>query len=338
MRAAQVTTSGSSAVRVVDAEPPAPGDDEVLVAVAAVSVNQLDFNVMRGVGPGASASLPRTVGIDPAGTIVATGAGVDASAVGRRVVIKPGICCGACQFCRDGHEANCPSQRIVGVHRDGGAAELVAVPYRNAFEIDDLDFGVASAAVHSVPIAAHAIAAAGGVRAGSTVLVTGGFGSVGSAAAQLAVRAGAKVYVAGRTVRAAVDGVIPLSFQNPGELAAAARAAAPKGVDLVVDASGHGGVLAAAISVLGWTGRAVTCSASVEACVTLDSRSFYLRRNTLTGVAGADDAEVAECLRLVRDGIISVAVDSVHPLTRIGDAHRRFQAPGKTGKVVVDVA
>lgn len=119
MRAAVLSRHDLDGLTVTETDVPAPGDGEVLVRVETVGVNQLDLNVIAGVGPGAQAQLPRILGIDPAGEIVAVGTDVDQKRIGQTVVLKPNIPCGLCGYCEADDEADCPNQTVVGVHRDG---------------------------------------------------------------------------------------------------------------------------------------------------------------------------------------------------------------------------
>lgn len=157
MRAAVLSSHDLDGLTVAEVDVPAPGADEVLVRVDTVGVNQLDLNVIAGIGPGAQAQLPRILGIDPAGEIIAVGAGVDQRRIGQTVVVKPNIACGACARCQAGDEADCPKQTVVGVHRDGGAAEFVVVPARNAIDRHGLDAAQATAVVHSASIVINAV-------------------------------------------------------------------------------------------------------------------------------------------------------------------------------------
>ncbi|MGB4136571.1 MAG: alcohol dehydrogenase catalytic domain-containing protein, partial [Microbacterium sp.] len=108
MRAAVLTGHDLRELIVRDVAEPVPGPGEVAVRVETVGVNQLDLNVIAGVGPGAHAALPRVPGIDPAGRVVAVGPGVDHGRIGEPVVVKPNIPCGSCVFCVGGHEEDCP--------------------------------------------------------------------------------------------------------------------------------------------------------------------------------------------------------------------------------------
>ena len=94
MQVARIHEHGDPAVlRVEEIDAPEPGPGEVLVRVLGVSVNHLDLWVRRGM-PGVEIPMPRILGCDGAGEVVALGDGVDDLAVGARVVIEPGFSSG----------------------------------------------------------------------------------------------------------------------------------------------------------------------------------------------------------------------------------------------------
>jgi D-arabinose 1-dehydrogenase-like Zn-dependent alcohol dehydrogenase len=330
---------GSAGFRLEDLPRPRPGAGEVLIGVRRVGINQLDLNVIAGVGPGLQARLPRVLGIDPSGIIEELGSGVPAELLGARVVVKPNIACGDCQYCRDGHDGDCPKQTVVGVHRDGGAAEYVCVPHTNVIVIGDLDFSTATAAIHSVPIALHMINAAGNIRAGRTVLVTGAGGALGSVAVQLARNAGARVIAAVR--REDVDlpnGVEKVVHTTADQLLDQVRAIAPDGVDTTVDATGVGSIATVGVRALGWGGRFVFCAASVDPDITVDLRSLYLGRRSIVGTASASRAEAREAIEFVRNGAVVPLIEHHIFLDEAIDAYRSFGQRARGGKVIIHVA
>lgn len=333
MRAARLTDHTLDALAVVEIADAVAAPGEVLVRVETVGINQLDRNVIAGHGPGAAAKLPRVLGLDPAGVVVAVGAGVDAARIGEHVVVKPNIACGSCAQCTSGREADCPRQTVLGVHRDGGAAELVAVPERNAFDRTGITAADATAAVHSVPIVLNAFETAE-VAAGDRVLVTGAGGTLGRVAVQLATAIGAEVVAASRGPLEASGRVTAVRAEDAAELASLLEAHGA--FDVVVDVGGHGPTFGAGIAALGWGGRAVFCAASVDPRLELDLRDFYLRRKRLIGVASADYAQVRRALALVRGGLVRPPIAARHPLDRIVSAYR--EAAPAAGKVVIDVA
>lgn len=339
MRAAVLSSHGIDGLAVAVRPDPTPAPGEVLVRVETVGVNQLDLNVIAGRGPGTAAKLPRVLGLDPAGVVVAVGDGVDPVRLGEAVVVKPNIACGACAACSRGREADCPAQTVVGVHRDGGAAEFVAVPAKNAVARGGIPADVATAAVHSVPIVLNAVETAG-VAAGERVLVMGAGGTLGRVATALAAHFGAEVVAASRSALEASElpvGVVSVAAKDAAALRAQLSELHPAGFDVVVDVSGNGPTLGAGLAALAWGGRAVFCAAVSDRSLELDTLDFYLRRKRLIGVASADYAQVRRALDLVAAGAVTPLIGARYPLAEIGRAYRGF-ADSPPGKVIIDVS
>src|SRR4051794_41399851 len=157
-----------SVLQLDDVDEPVPGRDEVLVGVAATSLNFPDVLMCRGeyqVKP----PLPFTPGAEVSGVVRAVGDGVDAGLVGRRVIAIP----------RFG---------------DGGFTERTVAPAGTVFPIPDSLGDAAAAALHVTYQTGHvALHRRAQLRAGETLLVHAGAGGVGSAAIQLGLAAGARV-------------------------------------------------------------------------------------------------------------------------------------------------
>src|SRR5919199_2872646 len=123
MKAVRIHEDGGPEVlRYEDAPDPVAGEGEALIRLHAASLNHLDIWVRKGLP---SVPKPRILGADGAGIRVDTG---------ERVVINPGLDHG------DGRIT------VVGEHRDGTHAELVAVAEENVYPIpDELSFEEAAA-------------------------------------------------------------------------------------------------------------------------------------------------------------------------------------------------
>lgn len=330
MRAARLTES----LTVAEVDTPAPGVGELLIEVHAVGVNQLERQVMAGARLGAPALLPRTIGIDPAGVVVGQGTGDDR--IGQRVAVKPNVPCSACRHCAAGQEADCVRQSVVGVHRDGGAADYVVVPDSVAFELPDgLPFDVAAAAVHSVPIALHMIRRGGGVQPGDTVLVTGATGALGCAAVQVAAALGGRV-IAGALTGEPID---ELPALGAGEVITYERDTTPElpEANLAIDATGSGTLISAAARGLAWAGHVVFAAALPNTTVEIDPRPFYARRLTLHGCAAADYADVRDALAMIATGLVRPPVAATFGLPEIEDAYAMAARRDHLGKVVVKI-
>lgn len=151
---------------------PEPGPGEVLVKLAASAVNPSDVKLRAGARPGATMAYPRVIPhSDGAGVIEAVGQGVDRARVGQRVWLW-----------------NAAWQRAFGT-----AAELVTLPDHLAVPLPD-EVGFAEGACFGIPAmtAWDAVFRDGPVDE-QTVLVTGGAGTVGRYAVQMARLGGAEV-------------------------------------------------------------------------------------------------------------------------------------------------
>jgi L-gulonate 5-dehydrogenase len=107
-------------------EQPAPGADEVLVAVKAAGICAGDMHIYSGKSP--YAEFPIIGGHEICGTVERLGEQVSNFAAGQLVVVEPFLSCGTCYPCRIGKSNCCARLQIIGVHRPGGYAESVLVP------------------------------------------------------------------------------------------------------------------------------------------------------------------------------------------------------------------
>src|ERR1700730_6438238 len=121
---------GNDVLEYGDRPTPEPAAGEVRVAIRAAALNHLDIFARNGI-PGVP--LPQIAGADGAGIVDALGEGVTGLTPGDRVLLQPGVSCGACEFCREGEQSLCVTYRILGEHIPGTFAERVVVPAGNVF-------------------------------------------------------------------------------------------------------------------------------------------------------------------------------------------------------------
>ena len=108
---------------------PVPAEDEALVRVEAASVCGTDLHIYRWDDWARNRIAPPvTLGHEFAGTVVETGRAVRHAEEGDFVSAESHVTCGGCFHCRTGRAHMCERTRILGVDRDGGFAEYVAVP------------------------------------------------------------------------------------------------------------------------------------------------------------------------------------------------------------------
>ncbi len=143
-----------------DVPTPAPGPDEVLVAVKACGICGSDVHGMDG--STGRRRPPIIMGHEAAGVITAAGAGVNQWKPGERVTFDSTIYCGECEYCRRGEINLCDNRRVLGVscedyRRHGAFAEFAVVPQRILYRLpEDLNFEQA-ALVEPFAIALHAV-------------------------------------------------------------------------------------------------------------------------------------------------------------------------------------
>ena len=173
---------GPEVLRVEDVPAPEPAPGEVLVRVLGVSINHLDLWVRRGM-PGVEVPMPRVLGCDGTGEIVALGAGVTDLEVGAVVVLEPGLSSGNSPEDLAGEDHLAPDYGIRGEHGDGFCQELVAIERRFVFPLPDGVDPVRGAAVPLVFLTAWGVLVnRAKLKRGEICLVLGGASGVGSAA------------------------------------------------------------------------------------------------------------------------------------------------------------
>jgi NADPH2:quinone reductase len=226
----------------------------------------------------------------------------------------------------------------------GTAAQLTVVPAKQAVALPANVTDEMGACLGIPGITAHRAVLADGAVAGTTVLVHGVLGGVGSLAAQLASWAGAKVI---GTVRrsedlervntAAVAHAVALDQPDP---AGAIRAHAPDGVDRIVEVAFSDNVdLDAAVA------RNQTVIAAYATRQDRPDFPFWpmLFDNIVVRLLGSDDfpdeakqRAAADLTAAARDAALSIAVDATLPLEQTARAHDRVDA-GARGRVLIAI-
>ncbi|RYG95108.1 MAG: iditol 2-dehydrogenase, partial [Alphaproteobacteria bacterium] len=184
MRAARLAEPGRMVIE--DVPKPIPGPGDLLIKVEACGICGSDRHMFRGEYPTAR---PVTLGHEFAGLIEDLGAGVTGYAVGERITGDPNIACGRCRFCRDGRPNLCENLVAIGVQRDGGFAEYVLVPARQAVRLPASLDPLHGAFCEPVSCCLHAMDVAR-IPPGGSVLILGG-GVIGLLMVQLCRLAGA---------------------------------------------------------------------------------------------------------------------------------------------------
>jgi len=183
MRAAFLTAPGTFELR--DVPRPRPGPGQVLVRVRSCGICGSDLELFAGSFP-PPAVCP---GHEISGEVVEFDGEVRGIEVGDRVVVEPLVVCGSCPACRVGNYQICNKIEFLGISRDGGFAEYVALPRERVYHLPaEFDFAVGGLA-EPAAVCVHGVRL-GSVGLGDRVLVLGA-GTIGLLSVMAARAAGA---------------------------------------------------------------------------------------------------------------------------------------------------
>lgn len=182
-----VVWPGTEGIEVESREVPSPGQNELKIRVEASGLCGTDLHIAAGEYPFASPGV--TLGHEFTGTVVETGPGVDAFAVGDRVVVDPNIPCRLCSYCHDSRPHLCENPEALGVTLDGGLSEFALLPAPQAYRVPENVPPEAAALTEPLACALHAVDL-GSPRPGERALVLGA-GPIGLLCSMLLVAAGA---------------------------------------------------------------------------------------------------------------------------------------------------
>lgn len=345
MKAVRFHAFGDAGVlKFEEAPEPSAGPGEVLLRLKAAALNHLDLWVRSGERE-RNISLPHIPGSDGAGIVHSVGQSVTSVKPGDAVMISPGLSCGSCNFCLSGRDTFCREYRVLGVKEEGTYAEFVKLPAANLVAIPD---GLSFAEAAAVPIvfltAWHMLVTLARVQTGETVLVHGAGSGVGSAAIQVAKHAGARVIATAgsseKLSKAKELGADELINYNETDFAVEVRRLTEKrGVDVVFEHIG-GEVFAKSIPIIAKGGRLVTCGATTAFVAVVDIRYVYSRQQTIYGSWMGWKPELVEVMKFFDKKSpkrFRPVIDTIMPLARAADAHRRMEERKNFGKIVLEI-
>jgi 2-desacetyl-2-hydroxyethyl bacteriochlorophyllide A dehydrogenase len=306
---------------------PVAGVGEALVRIRRVGICGTDFHIVRGTQP--YLSYPRVPGHELAGEIVASAEG-SFWQPGMQVCVMPYHSCGTCIACRTGKANCCADIRVLGVHKDGGLAEYLAIDERYLIAADGLSLDEI-AMVEFLSIGRHAVRRAT-LRAGERALVVGA-GPIGMAAAFFAVRSGAQVTVVdGNATRVALC-VDRLGVEQ-GEVLGAETAKRLSVLtdgeffDCVFDATGNAAAIETGFAYVAHGGRYVLVSI-VNADIRFSDPEFHKREMSLLGSRNATHEDFAHVIDVLRAGEfpLDAVISHTLPFAEVPEAIARLMQP-----------
>ncbi|WP_223695138.1 NADP-dependent oxidoreductase [Leifsonia poae] len=290
-------------LRVVERKRPWPGPGQILVRVMAAGLNLIDVKVYRDESAGGrfGVTLPSGIGQDFAGFVEELGAGVTAFEVGEAVF------------------GSAPFASIADFVIVRADAQVARKPDPLPFEVAG-SLGVvgrtAMAAVGSLGLTEH-----------DTVLVSAAAGGVGVLAAQLAIRAGARVV--GTASEENHDyleglGVIPVAYGDG--MTQRIREALDDGDRLTAVLDQHGPDTIDAALELG---------VAADRINTIAAFGPSARGANTVGGAQTTAEAMSEIAEMLAENELVLPIDSIFPIERVAEAYGRLEAGHLRGKIVI---
>ncbi len=293
MQAAQLTEPGKP-LELVEVPVPEPGFDEVLIRVKAAGICSSDIHYQDGRSE--VTKLPITLGHEVAGEIVECGESVCGLKPGDRVCLFYLLTCGKCMMCSTGNDNYCSEAKMLGKNIDGGFAEYLAVPARNAFLFpESIPFSHAALLTDAVATPFHGLSRAA-VQTGENVLVIG-IGGLGLHAVQIARLMGAGRVIAAdisdkkleMALGAGATETVNSSRENLEKRAA--EITGNRGVDVAAELIGLPQTIKQAVNCTGHGGRTVIVGICPEEITLNPYHDLLLKERTIMGSADQSRAD-----------------------------------------------
>ncbi|HEV3147352.1 MAG TPA: zinc-binding dehydrogenase, partial [Chthoniobacterales bacterium] len=303
MKAVRLTKIGKP-LENADVPIPEIGSSDVLIRVAAAGICHSDAHYRAGISK--IDNLPVTPGHEVAGCIEKIGTQVTSVAPGDRVCVHYLVHCGSCEFCARGLEQFCRSGQMIGKHRDGGYAEFIKVPARNAFALpDEISFEIGAIMMCSSATALHALNKAR-LKSGESIAIIG-FGGLGYSALQLARALGAgEVYAvdinSAKLATAAKMGAVAIDAKSGDPVEQIKEATSRKGVDVALELIGSGKTMRQAVQCLSVLGRAALVGLTTDSMSIFPYTELINKEVEIIGVSDHLANEIPALMEFVRSG------------------------------------
>ncbi len=344
MRAVVITKHGDVDQLNYTEDTPKPqiSNEEALIRVKASALNHLDIWTRQGM-PGVKIQMPHILGCDISGEVAEIKSSSSKIKENTRVIVSPGISCGTCEFCKIGWDSLCDQYQIIGFQVNGGYAEYVKVPVRNLIPVSNRYSFEEWAACPLVFLTVwHVLITRAELKEGETVLIHAAGSGVGSAAIQLAKMKGAKVITTvgsdekeKKAKSLGADYVI--NYKNKDFVKEVQMITGNKGVQVVFEHIGTE-TFTKSLACLAKKGRLVTCGVTSGGLAQIDIRFLFVRQHSLMGSYMGGKPELDEAVKHLESGKLKPVVDTIFPLEKARDAHKRMLERGNFGKIVLKIS
>lgn len=317
-------------VIIKEVDEPSPEANEVLIRVKYAAVNRRDVWIQKGQYSGRREKL--ILGSDGAGIVEAAGKSADPSWVGQEVVINPSLNWGADPGVQG------PDFKILGNPDYGTFAGYVAVPADHVHPKPG-HLGLDEAA--AIPLAGltayRAVMVRGRLKENEKVLITGAGAGTASFALQLALAAGAEVYVTSGSdekIKRAVELGAKAGFNYRQDDWSRQVKEASGGIDLAIDSAGGEG-FGRLVEIANPGGRIVNFGQTAGSIREIATRHLFWKQLSILGTTMGTPQDFTDFLDFYSAHQLKPVIDVIFPLAETEQAFRRMEENKQFGKIVL---
>jgi len=331
---------GLASVKVGTRPKPRPGPGEVLIRIAASTVNRVDLYMCND-GSGFRHALPLTLGVDGAGVIEAVGDNVKVRKAGERVVIYPARF-GLDEFSRRGDQMLSYARAVPGENIDGCFADYIAMPEECAFPIAPaLSFRDAAVLPTAYLTAWRMVTTAGAIAQDDWVLIHGIGGGASLATLQFCAMRRARVIVTSssdaKLATARTYGAeVLINYRKQDVLEEVRRVTNRRGVDVVFENVGEA-TWDISLKACTGGGKIVVCGATTGPNPKADLQRVFIRQLSIVGVTIGNFEEFRTLIDAAERKLFVPHIDRVFPLDAVPEALRTMEAGAQAGKIGISV-
>jgi NADPH:quinone reductase-like Zn-dependent oxidoreductase len=337
MRAAIFEKPGIENLKIMqDVEQPKITDHDVLIRVKAAGVNPVDHITVSGTQHKYVAKpLPHIPGAETSGVVQEVGQHVTSLKRGDRVIVHNKVFDGICDMCMGGDEMLCRNGGLIGVITNGGFAEYIAVPEKNAFKIpDDMQWELAAGIPVTTLTPYHALKRAA-LTIDEFLVIFGASGNTGMMATQFGKKMGAKVIAVSKDNWIKDFGADYIITEYDRVAEKVDELTQGKMADVVLNSLGVQ-TWENSFASVGLNGRWVTFGGLTGADVKLNVQSLYSKQIKLIGCDGGTRKEITEVLDMSKG--LKTRVWKKFTLDEAKEALQALFAKERDGRILINVS
>jgi 2-desacetyl-2-hydroxyethyl bacteriochlorophyllide A dehydrogenase len=328
---------GNEQIRIGPCEPVEPQRGQVQIQVSYCGICGTDLHIFHG-KMDHRVRFPAVLGHEMAGTITATGPGVDRFRAGDRVTVMPLDPCGDCPACRAGHSHICHRLKFIGIDAPGAMQSLWTVPAHTLHRLPDSLSFEQGALIEPIAVACHDVRLAK-VRPDEYVVVQGA-GPIGVLVALVAEAEGARVVMTEinpyRIALAREFGLDVIDPQNTDVAAMVNEETGGAGADVVFEVSGSQAGAELMTRLPRTRGRICVVAIFAEP-PRIDLFRFFWRELRLLGARVYEHHDFDKAIQLAASGRLPLdrLITRVAPIEELQESFHHLERGGGVMKILM---